>query len=121
MTDPPGIMCAPLCPHCTWALIWALGLTEADPWQAFHVTGQLLLFQRVTAEPDVWRRAKDDPANMTQVLAEYGCPSCAFPGLRSKVLVVLLKGLHHAAQVAQGKLHDPDHIDLRQKRADGQG
>jgi len=117
---PENAVIVPLfCERCRYhLLVQELHVGEDGPWVATDLVARLLLFQQMTADPDVQRLSggNTDPRKLTDVLASYGCPGCAFPDLYRRVVRILQKGLDYAAAVSQGKAVDPDHPDLSAKQ-----
>jgi hypothetical protein len=110
MSDQPMIVSQPFCARHRADLIGKeLRLGPMDSWIPMEVTAMSLMFTRLTTNKRF--RARVDgggPSDYSLVLAEIGCGPCFFPEGYQDVVRVCKKGLSHAAQVAQGKVKDPD-------------
>lgn len=103
----------PYCPACgAWLVGPRLAIPESGPWRVAIVVSQVLIFQQITARKDFMARCDRKIENATLILAEYGCPGCAFPEELLRVGRIMVKGLDHAAAVSQGKVKDPEHPNL---------
>jgi hypothetical protein len=114
-----------LCERCRHdVVVNELGYARADTgWMTAEVTYQLLLFQRVAARDDIREQCGADPragtpaeaVALSEAIGSY-CLRCLYPAEARLALIVSRKGVPHAAQVAQGKIDDPDHLPLTRKK-----
>jgi len=111
-----AVMIPSLCETHKRKVVHGLGIPAHGPWMVAVVTAQILLFQFATLDKEVWDAAEGDTAKLSRVLAGYGCLACKYYKGFGKAMVILRKGVSHAAQVAQGKICDPDWIDLTPKQ-----
>lgn len=106
----PQVAIPKLCDfHLRDAVHFRLKLKEWEPWRANLIVLNILLFQAISGDERIWKRAEGKTENLGLVLGEIGCLACWSHLAYRRVIRVLKKGLDHAAAVSKGEIiDDPD-------------
>ena len=104
----PAVHIQNLCPrHRHDLIVRRLRIKPNEPWLVVEVTAQILLFQRAAASPKIHARTEGDAENLSLVLAELGCLACWDRDGYNRAVLLLRKGVDHAAAVARMEREDP--------------
>ena len=118
--DRPEIVVPTMCErHRYDLLVRRMKLGPDDSWMVYDLTMQILLFQAASADPRIHARTGGDSRQLSLVLAEIGCLACWERKYYRKAMVIMRKGIEHAAKVAQGKRHDADWVFQRYQVGEG--